>query len=101
MRFLEGGTELVDPEAALGQTSRAREDELGQERAPVGLDDDAVVRIFHLDVAGVHRCLLFFFFFTLSFSILLGRKDACAVDRVSGCLYPARRAARVVTGCKK
>jgi hypothetical protein len=78
MRFLEGGTELVDPEAALGQTSRAREDELGQERAPVGLDDDAVVRIFHLDVAGVHRCLLFFFFFTLSFSILLGRKDACA-----------------------
>ena len=45
------------PKAALGQTSRAREDELGQERAAVGLDDDAVARVLHRDVVAGHRCL--------------------------------------------
>ena len=58
MRALERGTELVNPQVALGQTSRAREDELGQERAAVRSHDDAVVGVFHRDVvAGVHRCL--------------------------------------------
>ena len=70
MSALEGGAQLVDAQVALGQTRRAREDELGQERASVGLDDDAVVRVAHLDVvAGHRRLVLFFFFFTLSFSI--------------------------------
>ena len=80
MRFLEGRAELLNPQIALGQTSRAREDELGQERAAVGLHDDAVARVFHRDVVAGHRCLFWCSsFFTLSFSIfLLGRKDACA-----------------------
>ena len=62
MRALEGGTEVVDAQAALGQTSRAREDELGQERASSAWNDDAVARVFHRDVVAGHRCLLFFFF---------------------------------------
>ena len=57
MRALEGGAQLVDAQVALGQPSRAREDELGQERAAVRLDDDAVGRVFHLDVIAGHRCL--------------------------------------------
>merc|ERR1719399_1178373 len=35
VRVLEGRAEVVNPKIALGQTSRAREDELGQERAAV------------------------------------------------------------------
>ena len=78
MSVLEGGAQLVDPEVALGQTRRAREDELGQERAAVRLDDDAVVRVLHLDIGG-HRCSLFYlFFYAFVQYFLLGRKDACA-----------------------
>ena len=108
MSALKGGAQLVDAQVALGQTRRAREDERGQERAAVSLDDDAVVRVLHLDVVAGHRRLFCCSpFFTLSFSMfLLGRKDACArVARVSGCsplvlgdfVSGARRA--FVTGC--
>ena len=63
VRALERGTELVDAQVALGQTSRAREDELGQERAAVGLYDDAVAGVLHRDVVAGHRGLFCFFFF--------------------------------------
>ena len=104
MSVLEGGAQLVDAQAALGQPSRAREDELGQERAAVSLDDDAVGRVFHLDVGGHRYCLLFFFFFYAFVQYSTWPKGCLrAVGCVSGCpgsplvlgdfLYP--RAARI------
>ena len=105
MSALKGGAQLVDAQVALGQTRRAREDELGQERAAVGLDDDAVVRVLHLDVVAGHRCLVLFFLFFYAFVQYFSTwPKGClrAVGCVSGCsplvlgdFVSGRRAARI------
>ena len=78
MSVLEGGAQLVDAQVALGQTRRAREDELGQERAAVCLDDDAVGSVFHLDVGGHFVCsvVLLFLRFRSVFFYLAERMPA-------------------------
>ena len=79
VRVLERGTELVNPQITLGQTSRAREDELGQDVRPSAFTTTPSRVSFIACCCWSSLLVLLLFFFTLSFSILLGRKDACGV----------------------